>query len=386
MFDSEGHRLARLAEQGAAMGLSDECEGANAPDAIKLLDWCHLAGIEPQPKAWAIPNYAPAAEVTLFTGAGSAGKSLLAQQLCTAMAAGVSTLGLDLEQAPSIYITCEDDPAQLHWRQEHICRALGVSMASLAGKFLAASLRGELDNALAIEGPEGFQPSPTYHRIARLVRDNRARLVALDNVAHLFTGNENDRGEVTRFVNLLSRLAGETGAAIILLGHPPKNGADYSGSTAWLNAVRSQFVIEHDEVTDLRTIKLGKANYGRKGAEIRFAWVDWAFVLEGDLPPDTAARLADTARAQFANDVFMRCLKARGDGREVGPNLGPNYAPARFAEMTEAKGLSKVELCRAMERLLHLGKIEVRQAKHKGSQTKSIIAEAVNASAQGGEA
>ncbi len=361
MFEGEEQRLSRYIEQGAAMSMGDRPNEPDSTEAIKLLDWAHLAGIEPQPKAWAIPNFAPAAEVTLFTGAGSAGKSLLAQQLCTAMAAGVPTLGLTMEHAPSIYITCEDDPAQLHWRQEHICRALGFSMASLAGKFLAASLRGELDNALAIDGPEGFEPSPTYHRIARLVQSTGAKLVALDNVAHLFTGNENDRSEVTRFVNLLSRLAGETGAAILLLGHPPKNGADYSGSTAWLNAVRSQFVIEHDEVTDLRTIKLGKANYGRKVEEIRFAWVDWAFVLEGDLPPDAAARLADTAKAQAENAAFLACLRkreAQGEGRLVGPAPGPNFAPSQFEGMPEAKGIGRDRLRAAMERLFQTGEIE----------------------------
>jgi RecA-family ATPase len=49
-------------------------------------------------------------------------------------------------------------------------------------------------------------------------------------VAHLFAGNENDRGEVTRFINALNRLAGETGAAVLLLGHPNKAGDSYSGS------------------------------------------------------------------------------------------------------------------------------------------------------------
>lgn len=372
MFEGEGQRLSRYAEQGAEMAMSESLgDGSRAPDAadeIATLDWRHLAGIEPQPKEWAIPNFAPAAEVTLFTGAGSAGKSLLAQQLCTAMAAGVPTLGLAMQQAPSIYITCEDESAQLHWRQDHICRALGVSMASLAGKFLAASLRGELDNALAIERPEGFSPSAAYHRIARLVRDTRARLVALDNVAHLFTGNENDRGEVTRFVNLLSRLAGETGAAILLLGHPPKSGADYSGSTAWLNAVRSQFLIEHDEVTDIRTLRLGKANYGRKGEEIRLAWVDWAFVLEGDLPPDMARGIAETARAQSENAAFMACLRAReaqGEGRQVGPAPGPNYAPTQFEDMPEAKGFKRDRLRAAMERLFQTGEIEAHTYRNK---------------------
>lgn len=387
MLDGDGHRLARLAEQGAAMSLGGPEEPDEASDAIVPLDLRRLASIQPAPKEFVIPKIAPAAEVTLLTGPGSAGKSLLAQQSATALAAGVPTLGLDMGQAPAIYLTCEDDDGQLHWRQHHLCEALGVPMADLAGKLFVASLRGELDNALMTPGPDGASVlTPAYHRLEALIWRTGAKLVALDNVAHLFTGNENDRAEVTRFVNVLNRLAGETGAAILLLGHPNKSGDSYSGSTAWLNAVRSQVTLEHDEATDIRTLSVGKANYGRKGEQLRFAWVDWAFILEGDLPPDTAARLAETARAQVANDAFMTCLRARGEGREVGPNLGPNYAPSRFAEMTEAKGLPKVELARAMERLLHLRKIEVRQVKRKGSQFKSVLIEAGSAPAEGGEA
>lgn len=340
----------------------DPCEASEAiaAAAIATLDWAALAKVKPAPKAFVIPGFAPAGEVTLFTGAGSAGKSLLAQQLATALAAGVPTLRLDMGQAPAIYLTCEDDDGQLHWRQAHICEALGVPMASLAGKLEVASLRGALDNALGVAGPDGeFILSASYHRIAAMIRRTGAKLVALDNVAHLFPGNENDRGEVTRFVNALNRLAGDSGAAIILLGHPNKSGDDYSGSTAWLNAVRSQFVIEHDLQSDMRTLTVGKANYARKGERLRFAWVDWAFVLEDDLPPDTARKLADTAKAHAGNDAFLRCLALCTERRRnVSHQPGSNYAPKIFAGMPEAKGMKKPEFEAAMERLLSLKVIE----------------------------
>lgn len=329
-------------------------------DQIKTLDLHSLASIDPVAKEFVIPGIAPAGEVTLFTGAGSAGKSLLAQQLATALAAGVPTLRLDMGQASAIYLTCEDDEGQLHLRQAHICEALGVPMASLAGKLHIASLRGALDNALGTAGPQGeFTLSPAYDRLATMIRRTGAKLVALDNVAHLFTGNENDRSEVTRFVNALNRLAGESGAAILLLGHPNKKGDEYSGSTAWLNAVRSQFVIEHDLKTDMRTLTVGKANYARKGEQLRFAWVNWAFVLEDDLPPDTARKLAEAAKAHKVNDVFLKCLAlCTAQGRNVSHQPGCNHAPKIFADMPEAKGLKKADFAAAMERLLSLGRIE----------------------------
>ncbi|RVU03814.1 hypothetical protein EOE18_14680 [Novosphingobium umbonatum] len=204
-------------------GDSSRTDRAEDESPIEPLDLAALASVEPRPKAFIIPSLAPAGEVTLFTGPGSAGKSLWAQQVATALAANVPTLGLSMKQAPAIYLTCEDDAEQLHWRQAHICKALGVSMADLDGRLHLASLRGRLDNTLGSVGKEGrFTLSRSYGRLKAFIRQTGAKLVALDNLAHLFAGNENDRTEVTQFANALNRLAGESGAAILLLGHTNK--------------------------------------------------------------------------------------------------------------------------------------------------------------------
>lgn len=335
--------------------------GIDEDSDIETLNWSALAPVMPTSKRFIIDKLAPAGEVTLFTGGGSTGKSLLAQQLATGIAASVSTLGLDLRQASAIYLTCEDDAAQLHWRQARICAALGVPMQSLAGNLWTASLRGRLDNALGkFNGQGGFKLARAYERLADLIRRTNATFVALDNVAHLFTGSEINRGEVTQFVNALNRLAGETGAAILLIAHPNKAGDSYSGSTAWLNAVRSQIFLEHDQSSDLRTLTVAKANYAAKGEALRFAWVDWAFVLESDLSPDMAKALAETAKANGENEAFMRCLNACTERkRNVSHVNGSNYAPRIFAGMPEAKGVKAKDFAAAMERVLSTGKIRL---------------------------
>lgn len=353
---------------------------------LQSLDLAALSKIQAAPQAFSISQLVPRGEVTLLTGAGSAGKSLLAQQFATAAAAGKSILGFDVEPGPAIYITCEDAKEQLHWRQQHLCQALGVDMASLHGRLHLVSRRGELDNYLMATNERGaIEPSTLYRQIETKILETGARHVWLDHVAHMFTGNENDRGEVTQFVNLLNRLAGATGAAIVLLAHPNKAGSDYSGSTGWSNAVRSRIFLDHDEETDVRTISNPKSNYARKGQQTRFVWANWAFVREDDLPPNVAADLASAALSNRANDIFLACLRARGAARAVGPKLGPNYAPSRFAEMPEAKRLPKAELIKAMERLLHLGVIETREVKRKGSETKTILVEAGQTISEGGK-
>lgn len=345
------------------------------PLPMQTLDLAALSTKRAEPKRFVIEGIAPAGEVTLLTGPGSAGKSLLAQQLATAAAAGIRCLGLEIEAAPAIYLTCEEDAGQLHWRQEHICDALGVPMADLAGKLHLISRRGQTDNEIIIapggSSADGFhypaEPGAAYRRIAQMVARTGSRLVFLDNVAHLFPGNENDRGEVTRFCNLLNRLAGETGAAIMLIGHPNKSGDSYSGSTAWLNAVRSQVFLDRERDAegavldpDARVLSVGKANYARNGEVLRFRWHNLAYVLEDDLPPDTAAEIAETIRASGDNEIFLRCLRTR-NGQERPVSESPSsrtYAPRVFEKMAEAKGLRMPRLEAAMERLFTIGRIE----------------------------
>ncbi|WP_171955436.1 AAA family ATPase [Novosphingobium sp. NDB2Meth1] len=347
---------------------------------MPTLDLAALSMVSPKPKAFAVERLAPLAEVTLFTGPGSAGKSLFGQQLATCAAAGLPCLGLDVRPGAALYLTCEDDPDQLHWRQASICKALRSDMASLAGKLHLISLRGALDNELATFEADGtLKPAAAFHRLVAMIRAAGVKLTILDNVAHLFTGNENDRGEVTRFVNLLNRLAGETGAAILLLGHPNKSGDDYSGSTAWLNAVRSQVTLTHDLETDVRTITVGKANYARKGEAIRFVWMEGAFVREDDLTPDVRRELAEVSRANGEDEAFLACLRARalqGVDRAVGPSRGPNYAPVQFEGMAEAKGYKRQALKRAMDRLYASVRVRTEVVERPGkSGQKSIIVE-----------
>jgi len=353
---------------------AERVQAANDGLPMQTLDLAELAKEPAEPKQFAIERLAPVGEVTLFTGPGSAGKSLLAQQLATAAAAGLSCLGLEIQRGPAIYLTCEDDAKQLHWRQEHICEALGVNMADLAGTLHLISRRGEIDNEIVIE-PGGTidgmsypdRPGAAYNRLAAMIRVTGARLVFLDNVAHLFPGNENDRGEVTRFVNLLNRLAGETGAAIVLIGHPNKSGDSYSGSTAWLNAVRSQITLDNERDgdgmvldPDARVLRIGKANYARLGDALRFRWHRWAYILEADLPADMRAELDATIRATGENTAYLRCLAAATDRKKaVSENPGTNYFGSVFPKMPEAKGLKREAFERAHERLLAIGEIEL---------------------------
>lgn len=334
--------------------------GAEA-DLLPSLDLVELAGLRAKPTTFAVERVFPDGEVSTLNGEGSAGKSLLCQQLATAHAAGLgSCLGLTVSERVAIYLTCEDDVAQLHWRQERICEALDVPMASLDGKLHLVSLRGRLGNELATFANGEMNVTEAFHRMVQTIRARKAGIVYLDNVAHLFAGNENDRSDVTRFVNLLNRLAAKAGCAIVLIGHPNKAGDEWSGSTGWNNAVRSRSWLTSDKVTGVRTWELPKSNYAEKGDLSRFYWHAGAFAREEDLPADTAKQLAETVRASGDNKLFLDCLAERNkQRRHVSEKpTAQNYAPKIFADMPESKGIGRARLVAAMDRLFRVERIE----------------------------
>lgn len=334
------------------------------PDIFPLADLALWSCTAPTPKPFLMRGFVPAGELTLATGAGGANKSTFGQQLATCVAAGVPMLGMDVMAGKALYITAEDDDDRLHWMQAHICRSLNVSMADLADKLHISSLRGRLGNELATFDHEGkLRPAKSFNILKATIEATGADLIVLDNAAHLFAGNENDRQQVTAFVNLLYSLCRGLGVTIILVAHANKAGDTYSGSTAWLNAVRSQIVMSRPDGSidpDERVLSLGKANYARQGEEIRCRWHDFSLILEDDLSDDVRAEIAETAAAASDNAAFLACLEARErDGLIVSPNVSPNYAPSQFEAMPKAKGIGRDRLRAAMERLLTIGKIEV---------------------------
>jgi len=335
---------------------------AKRVDRLRTMDLAALAGVEPLPVRFIVEGLLPACETTLLTAPGGGNKTTLSLMIAAAMAARLDTvLGMAIEPGPAAYIGMEDSEGRLHWTLHHVCAGLGISMLDLAGRLHVVSMRQVLHNGLAHFDHAGeVEPTDLYHQAAALIEETGAKLLVLDNLAHLFLGNENDRMQATRFLSLLNKLASDTDAAILLLAHTPKSGADFSGSTGWQNATRSHASIEKEEGGDpeVRVLKVSKGNYVRPGEVTRFRWFDHYLIRPDDLPADIASTLAATSRATSANEAFLRCLAAMtAQGRTVSHAPSVNYAPARFAKMPEAKGFDQSELEAAMERLLHLGVI-----------------------------
>ncbi|MGD9714033.1 MAG: AAA family ATPase, partial [Thermomicrobiales bacterium] len=344
------------------------------PPLLPLINPSSWHGKETPAQLWALEDYIPLRQATYLTGPGSVGKSLLAQMMSTCIATGHDFLGVTTRQAVAVYLTCEDDPDVLHARQKAICDHLAVPLESLAGSLHLVSLMGEIGNELCTFDDKGaLCPTARYEQLEETLTDICAGFVALDNVAHLFP-EEIARNKVAAQVNLLNRLARRIGGAILFLGHPNKDGAEFSGSTAWENQVRSRLYMgwQSDADPDTRILRRSKSNYSPRGGEIEFVWYKGSFARLADLPSNVSADLAQTLQATADNDIFLTCLTERNkQQRAVSEKRGPNFAPSEFAKMPESKKIGKARLEKAMDRLFRIGRIE-RSELWKGADRKLI--------------
>lgn len=331
-----------------------------ASNPLPTISAASFAGREVPQRLWAVKDWLPGRAVTLMAGGGGTGKSLLTQQWLAAISLGDPFLGMEtVKQTPTLYITCEDDTDEAHRRAVDIAHALRCRLEDMTDAHLL-SRSGEQGNEIGTYNDKRvLQLSEFFTRIEATISAMRPGVVALDNVAHLYAGNENVRSEVTQFVNALVHLAIKYDVAVILVGHPAKAlGSEYSGSTGWENAVRSRLFIERPEDEDDDTVQRvmvrGKSNYASKGAKVAMAWHKGAFVAPSELPADDG--MDPGSAAALMNERFLDCLaECTAQRRSVSDSpYSRNYAPKVFAGMPTAKKAKMKEMQMAMERLLLL--------------------------------
>ena len=340
---------------------------AAEPALLATIDPADWEGLPVPLREWTIREMLLCGSATLLTGAGSSGKSLFGQQSATCTALGRLLMGMETRQTKSLYLTCEDDADELHRRQERICELLDVNFSELSGKLFLVSLVNQTANELCTFDTAGrMETTPAWDRLRATVLSLGIGYLVLDNIAHLFAGNENDRHQVAAFCGLLNSLAAEAGAAILFIGHPNKAGDSFSGSTAWENQVRQRLFLERPkgddgEVLDpdARVLRREKANYARHGEEIEFRWYRGAFVRPEDLPAGRADVVDETTTMRADEERFLACLaKAAAERRATSPSpMASNYAPRMFTTMPTGKGVTLKRFQEAMRRLLDSGAI-----------------------------
>jgi hypothetical protein len=348
---------------------------------LPVLSAASLAGSPAPPRRWIVPDMIPDQNVTMLAGDGAVGKSTLLLQLAVAVSAGREWLGTMPASGPVVFLSAEDDRAELHRRLEAIVASMaGLTLADL-GDLHLIPLAG-CDAVMA--APEGrtsiVRATAVFRGLAAIVKKIKPRIVILDTLADVFAGNENARPEARQFIGLLRGLAIDHALAVVLASHPSlsgmSSGSGTSGSTGWSNSVRARLYLEtikggdgYEIDASLRVLRVKKSNYGPPSLELRLRWHDGVFLLDG--PSGGFDKLAADAKA---DRLFLDLLSVvAAQGRDVSPKPSATYAPTAFEKHPNAEGFSRRAFVRAMERLLVAGRVRVETVGPPSKQRQRLV-------------
>ena len=337
---------------------------ANYEAEIQPLPYVDLALDPIPPREWLVHERIPRRNVTMLSGEGSIGKSLLLMQLAGAVVLGKEWIGTMPEIGPVLYMSCEEDDDEVRRRMEAVARHLGVNRKEMIKHGLRFLSFAGKDAVLAQPGRyDILRPTPLFDRLRRVAMQLRPRLIVLDNLADVYAGKEIDRIQTRQFITLLRSLAIDADAAVVVAAHPSLTGiatdTGLSGSTGWHNSVRARMYFKAAPGDDpaLRVLEVKKNNYGPVNEDILLRWRNGVYVVEPG--KGTLERMAADTNVEL---LFIKLLRqSKEQGRNVTDKKGTSYAPAIFAEAPEAKKLkvSKQVLTEAMNRLFDAKKIRV---------------------------
>jgi hypothetical protein len=269
---------------------------------------------------------------------------------------------------------CEDDRDELWRRMVAIALWLGVKLEDFSDRLIIVPRRG-LENTLYTTEFGRPMFTPAFEQLRQEANDYDAHVVIADNAAQLYGADENNRHQVTHFMNAWTgALACRTP---ILLAHPAKiQGSEFSGSTAWENAVRTRLYLGHrlpdqpqdeDQADTVRYLARRKSNYSARDWR-RLEYRDGVLVPE---PLEAAGGLIDTIRRQKADRVVIDAARRLRDMsvRFTDGSTSPHYLPRLILEYKLAEGLSKRELAESMREAMLAGKLTRGKVGEYGNRT-----------------
>ncbi len=241
-----------------------------------------LARPEAHGAVWGV--YIPMGLVTVLSGHGGVGKSVLAMQLLACIGTGRPLFGIPTRRSRIAFFSAEDGADLLQQRLLWVCQGLGIEPAELDGwVHLLDATEGEpvLFHDVQVAGQRIGTTTGSYAELGRYLDRHDIEVLIVDNMSDAFDGNEIERAKVRAFMRSLPQLRSGRRMTVLLLAHVDKGTARgersgseaYSGSTAVHNSARSRIYLARERDGQLR-LEHQKNNLGPLAQPLLLAWPD----------------------------------------------------------------------------------------------------------------
>lgn len=356
------------------------------------MQWAQLEEQQPPERIWRLSHWLSAGP-TLFAGRGGTGKSLVAQTLATALAIGRNYLDEISEPQRVLAWFCEDDHDELWRRQIAICSYFDIKLSDLEGKLVIEPRLG-CENTLFAPVFGAPQWTPLKDELRDQMNDYRADVLIADNTSQLFGCNENDRHNVTMFVNGMVGLVADRPTSQLILSHPAKSGdSEFSGSTAWENSVRMRWFMgstlpdqqepdEEQEDPNVRYIAKRKTNYSVK--DYRKLIYDMGVFKPEDAPGEVSARYNYALRTEGAQSAVLSAVAkfAAQNIRVVDARNSPDSLLARMRSSKLMQDYAPKEITDAIAALRLNGRLVEKQVGMNANRSAKVSLVVANFLAQ----
>lgn len=226
-------------------------------------------------------------------GSGGASKTMLMMQIAVAMACGIRLGDLQVAEGASLLLLGEEDDAERDRRFGGICEHMNANHQLIQSRVKCFAASG-VDMRLTHKVDGNPEETWVGNEIIQIAKQHSevsgvpVQLIVVDHARLVLGGDPNAADDVTQLTRVLTSIAKETGAAVVLIAHSPKsvlskqgdeiNAADIAGSSAFVDNSRAAFMsygmrkeeakihhISEDDRSSYVRLAAVKANYAASG-------------------------------------------------------------------------------------------------------------------------
>lgn len=176
-----------------------------------------------------IDGLMPRGSVTLLASQDGIGKSRLVLLMAAHIAAGVAFAGHATERSLVCYVAAEDSVQEVWRRLAAVYRTYPALAAGRDSVRVAGPRHGALRIVVSVSGA-GLVVAPDIDSLVQSCAG--AGLIVLDTLSRVHGQNENDNAVGAALISAGERLAGETGAAVLMVHHVGKAARGDAGQGA----------------------------------------------------------------------------------------------------------------------------------------------------------